>query len=122
MVDLHILLERHRGEVKLLRHDEYLLQRLRLAKLGLDAIESDSARLGAQQTANQIKQSRFASSVLAQQTVDVVLFQLQTEIIEYQILLTCVLKTDVFYLNHILLNLMVYSSVIVYHFDSTLQK
>ena len=56
--------------------------------------------LGSQQAADEIQQCALTRTVLTQQTVDIILFQRQTEIIEYQVLLTCILKTDVVYLYH----------------------
>ena len=71
----------------------------------------------------QIQQRTLARAVLTQQTVDVILFQRQTEIIEYQVFLTRILETDVTYFYHNALSyLLISSNVIVYHFNSTLQK
>ena len=99
-VDLHVLLQRHCWQIELLRYDEDLLQCIRQSLTCLDAIETNVSLLRTKQSADQIQQRTLTRAVLAQQTVNVILFQFQTEIFEYQVLLTCVLKIDVFYFNH----------------------
>ena len=99
-VNLYILIERHSGQVELLRNDKDILQRFRATQFGLDTIKAYSTLLGAQQSSNQVKQCALTCTVLTQQTINIILLQFQTEIIEYQVLTTCVLKTDVVYLDH----------------------
>ena len=121
-VNLHILIERHVRQIKFLRHDKDLAQSFRLSLTGFDAIETNRTLLRTEQSTDKIQERRLTRAILTQQTVDVVFLQLQAEIIEYQILLTCVLKTDVTYLYHNVKFLFDYSLVIVYYLNSTLQK
>ena len=71
-----------------------------LSQFSLHPIVTDASCLGAQQAGNQIEQGRLARAVLTQQAVDAVCLQAQTEVVEDQVLLTCVLKTDVFNVYH----------------------
>ena len=100
LVDFHIRIKRHRGQVELLGYDEDLLQRFRQTLACFNTIKANRALPGTKQSADQIQQRRFTRTVLTQQAIDIILLQRQTEIIEYQVFLTCILETDVTYFNH----------------------
>ena len=90
------------GEVVLFGHDKHVAQHFGMMETGVAPVYQHFTLGGAQHAADEIEQGRLARAVLAQEAVDVVLFQLEAEVLEYLVLGARVSEVDVVDLYHIL--------------------
>ena len=100
-VDAYVLVEGCVGQLKLLGHNEHLLEHLGAALARLYTVVGDGTFLRMQQSADEVKQCRFARAVLSQQSVYVVFLQLQAEVVEHLFGGACIVETDILNLYHI---------------------
>ena len=112
----------HVGHGVLLRHDKHFLKHLGKTQPALLAVDCHRATVGTQQSGDEIEKGRLSCAVLAKQAVDAAGLQLQGEVIKHLVLAALIVKTEVSYINHIVLSYVKLLSVLVYYFNSTLQR